>query len=233
MMLGAQDAFDPTRHPRFIASPARRLAAARLALRVSRAAAILAVVGGGLGWTISQRPGPDAGGPLPILTRERLLAFGARPPPFARVVDATDQRRAAWSYDRRIRRTRYHDVYIPLTGPSWRRGDRVDLLERDDLLPDAPPTEGNRLDPPEPREGAVHAGLAPWLVEAMRASGLSVSADTRVLERQPLHGVTPGADWVAGFVWLDFAGASAFVAGLMAWRMGRRVAELKAAAAGS
>ena len=229
--LGAQDAFDPTRHPRFIPSPARRLAAARVALRVSLGATALAVIGGGLGWMVSQRPGPDAGRPLPTLTRGQLLAPVGRPPPFARIVGVLDQRQAAWSYDRRVRQTRYRDVYIPLTEPSWRRGDPVDLLERDDLLPDDPPTERNRLDPPGPREGAMHTGLPPWMVEAMRASGLSVAADARVLEREPLHGVVPGPDWVSGFVWLDFAGATAFVAGLMAWRMARRVAELRSAGA--
>ena len=239
-VLGAQDAFDPTRHPRFMASFARRLATARIAQRVSLAAAALAMAAGGLGWTVSQRPGPDAGKPLPILTRGQVLAAGARLPPFIRGVGGVDQRQAAWGYDHRVRQTRYRDVYIPLTDPSWRRGDPVDLLERDDLLPDDPPTERNRLDPPGAREGAVHAGVAPWLVQAMRRSGLpvaasarvlSVATDARVLEREPLHGVAPGPDWVVGLVWLDFAGATAFVAGLMAWRMGRRVAELRSAAA--
>ncbi len=231
MTLGAQDAFDPTRHPRFVPSPARQLDTTRMALRLSLAIVALAVASGSLGLLIARHGGPDAGRPLATLTRAQLLAPGAHLPRFARIVGVIAQPQAAWSFDSHVRQTHYRDTYIPLTDPSWRAGDLVEVLEKDALLPDDPPTDANRFDPPGPREGAVRAGLAPWLDQAMRAAGLPLAAQVRVLERQPLHGVAPGPDWVAGFVWIDVAGSVAFVAGLMAWRLSRRLATLQDAAA--
>lgn len=228
--LGAQDAFDSTRRPRFVPSAGRRLRGVRAGRRWSAAVAALAIATGAVGWFASQRPRPGAGRPLPKLDRARLVESGAVLPPFARVVGLTDRPGAAWHVDRRIRQTRYRDAYVPLTQPSWRPGDEIDVVEKDALLPDDPPSRRNRFDPPGPREGALSRGLPSWLAQAMRASGFRVAPNVVVLEREPLDGVVPGPDWVDGFGWLVVTISFAFVALLMTWRLSRLVAMLDASA---
>lgn len=143
----------------------------------------------------------DAGRPLPLLRADAAPGTGGGSK-WVRVVGAAPDTDAVMERDYTIRGHAYRDYYTPLLAQGWQRGDRVDLVEKDETMPayhdrwDAP-------DPPGPIEGRLAAGgPRPDIAALFRRHGYAVGEWTAVLTRKPLHGVIPGeAEGMGWFIW--------------------------------
>ena len=206
-IAGAQDAIAPGRN--FAVRPVTPDRMAQVLLTCARAgfvAAALFLAAGGIGFVAIGRIGNrGAGQPLPELTLAQATAPGATLPAYARLAGVTARPAFGWTHDHAVRQTRYRDRYIPLTGPSWRPGDLVMLLEQNGGAIDRSGVGDGLPEPAGAIEGSLaHNALPGWMVEEMRRSGMALAADPVVLHRQALGGVTPGADSIGA--WFTAAG---------------------------
>lgn len=153
---------------------------------------MLSLLAGGVGYALVVRIGSrGAGQPLPELTLRAATRPGATLPGYAKLVGAVARPEASWVHRHADRQTRYRDIYTPLTGPGWRPGDAVALLEEDRTV------AGEDTAPHGPLEGSMARGALPgWMLGELRRRGVAVVDDPVVLTRRDLGGVTPGADMI-------------------------------------
>ncbi len=212
-LCGMQDALAPNRsRPVQPPSPERTAHFLRFWARGALIAAGVFLLAGGLGYELITRIGNrGAGAPLPELTLAAVAAQGAALPPFARLVGVTPQLEFTWLHDHSERRIYHRDAFTPLTGPGWRFGDAVAVLEEDrTVLGDG---GANAVLPPGPVEGALVRGALPgWMLDELRRRGVAVTDDPVILIRQELGGMVPGADTVMAVLCLVFGGTFAVFA---------------------
>ncbi len=208
-ILGAKEAMWPRDQPTRAALPLdRRLRLFRVARWIAAGLAATCLVAASVACWVSLAPGAQAvGSPLPELTLAAVSAPGAALPEYARIVGSTAQRSSAWEHDETLRRTEIQDLYIPLTVPSWRAGDQVDVLQLD---------HRGIAGLPGPSEGTLSRGIPAWLITSMREAGLAVTGNPVVLTRQPLGGIVPVPDGVAAILSLILGGAMAVMFGMAA-----------------
>ena len=161
-LAGAQDALS-SRGDRPIPPPSPERMA-RLLLRMVRiglALSLLFLIAGGAGYVLVRDIGDrGAGTPLPELTL--AAATGRGLPSYARIAGVVRHPDAGWVHDHTVRQTRYHDLYLPLTGPGWQPGDAVTLLEEEStVMGDSPATPS--IGSAGPIEGQAGAGSAAGL----------------------------------------------------------------------
>ena len=212
-LRGMQDALAPDGSSRIQPpSPERMAHFLLLCERGALVAAGLFLLAGGLGYELITRIGDrGAGAALPELALAAVAAQGATLPPYVRLVGATPRPEFTWLHEHSERRTYHRDAFTPLTGPGWRPGDAVSVLEEDRAV--VGDGRADALPSPDHIEGALERGALPgWMLDELRRRGVVVTDDPLVLIRQELGGVVPGADTVMAVLCLVFGGTFAVFA---------------------
>jgi hypothetical protein len=158
----------------------------------------------------------DAGQPLtPVAVPHDAPLVQDRASHWVHLTQGAPLQQAMLPRDYTLRGHAYRDDYTPIVAPGWRAGDRVYLLEEEDM-PSGDPDAGSRANSVEPIEGELSFdGPREDVTAAFARNGYQVGPWTAMLRRErDLDGKVPGEDG-ATYVLIWGAGGLLVVIGLM------------------